>query len=268
MNRALVRSTGYQLTRAKQADPPVRTGSRRRSPRLPPAEVGYAVHGDVGLKIAYDRDVIPDRVLAKIEAGGYERAEGRHSNAFIEDGDRIIELGAGLGFMSALITSRKQIADYVAIEADPRLFDIIHRTHDLNGLSGPLTVRTCIATCNQELIDAGTTKFYVGEKFCASSLLGARKLKSIVEVPVIGLPELIRERRANVLIVDVEGAETDIFNGSPLETVERILTEIHLNRIGREGIRDIFRNLDALGFVYDPAASAGSVCGFRRIEET
>ncbi|NLE78654.1 MAG: hypothetical protein GX610_03570, partial [Rhodococcus sp.] len=70
VNRALVRSTGYQLTRAKQAGSPVRTGGRRRSPRLPPAEVGYAVHGDVGLKIAYDRDVIPDRVLAKIEAGG------------------------------------------------------------------------------------------------------------------------------------------------------------------------------------------------------
>ena len=113
------------------------------------------------------------------------------------------------------------------------------------------------------MIAAGTVDFFVGEKFCASSLLGAKNLKHSVAVPVVSLPDLIRENRSNVLIADIEGAETDILNGTPLNGIERILIEIHPHRIGLDGVRAVFRNLDDLGFAYDIDASSGEVCGFR-----
>ena len=68
-----------------------------------------------------------------------------------------------------------------------------------------------------------------------------------------------------MLIADIEGAETGVFNGTPLETIERILMEIHPHRIKDDGVREIFRDLDELGFVYDITASAGAVLGFRRL---
>ena len=189
---------------------------------------GYVQHGEFDLKIAYDPDVISDKVVNTIERGAYERFEGRRSKSFIEEGDRIIELGAGLGFLSALIMSQTEVGDYQMVEADPRLRKLMKKTHELNGVEGPATMHTCVATCNDEMIAAGAVDFFVGEKFCASSLLGAKNLKHSVEVPVVSLPDMIREHRSNVLIADIEGAETDLFNGTPLDGVEKILSLIHI----------------------------------------
>ena len=67
-----------------------------------------------------------------------------------------------------------------------------------------------------------------------------------------------------MLIADIEGAETGVFNGTPLESIERILMEIHPHRIDDAGVRQIFRDLDELGFVYDITTSSGNVLGFHR----
>ena len=239
------------------------SGARIESRARRALRLGYVQHGEFDLKIAYDPDVISDKVVNTIERGAYERFEGRRSKSFIDEGDRVIELGAGLGFLSALIMSQTQVGDYQMVEADPRLRDLMKKTHELNEVEGPATIHTCVATCNQDMIAAGSVDFFVGEKFCASSLLGAKNLKHSVEVPVVSLPDMIREHRSNVLIADIEGAETDLFDGTPLDGIEKIIMEIHPHRIGLDGVRDIFRNLDALGFVFDAKASSGVVCGFR-----
>jgi FkbM family methyltransferase len=226
---------------------------------------GYVTHGEFGLKLAYDESVVSAVLVDRIVSGRYERSEAQRSRDFVVDGDRIVELGAGLGFLSTLIMSTRSVADYQLVEADPRLPPLIRRTFELNSIDGPSTIRTCVATCDSALIARGEVEFYIGAAFCASSLLGARGLQETATVPVVSLPELIRERGANVLIADIEGAETGVLNGTPLDTIERILVEIHPHRIHDDGVREIFRNLDALGFVYDVKASAGDVLGFRRV---
>lgn len=241
-----------------------KSGSRE-TPRERAERQGYVKHGEFGLKIAYDSDVISDRVIDTIERGAYERFEGRRSKKFVQPGDRIIELGAGLGFLSALIMKDTEIADYQAVEADPRLPAMMLKTHELNGVKGPLTIQSCVATCSQEMIEEGEVEFFVGKKFCASSLMGANNLKHTVRVPVVSLPAMIIENKSNVLLCDIEGSETDIFNGTPLGTIERILMEIHPHKIGQEGVRAMFQHLDALDYVYDADGSAGGVIAFRRL---
>jgi FkbM family methyltransferase len=227
---------------------------------------GYIYHGEQKYKIAYDPDIITDPVIDTISDGHYERFEARRAAQMIEDGDRVIELGAGLGFLSTLILDRKKVTDYQAVEADPRLPAMIQRTHDLNNARGPLTIHNAVATCDKTMIDAGTVEFYVGEKFCASSLLGTMStLKHTVRVPVVSLPEMIDEHRSNALILDIEGAEVGVMNGTPLDGITKILMETHPHRIGPAGIRDLFRNLDAQGFMYVGEWSAGHVTGFRRV---
>ena len=89
--------------------------------------------------------------------------------------------------------STTKVDDYQLVEADPRLADVIRRTHELNGSRRSGDDSDCVATCDPALIGRGEVEFYVGAKFCASSLLGARNPKQTVTVPVISLPELIRE---------------------------------------------------------------------------
>lgn len=263
---------GNKLTRIGLGTPSTSETRPTSSPRPSVAEaagerarrLGYVVHGEFDLKLAYAPDVLTDEVVRTIERGRYERAEGRRAEKLIEPGDRITELGAGLGFLSALIMSRFDVADYQLVEADPRLAPLIRRTHELNGIDGPATIHTCVATCSRPLIEAGTVNLHVGQKFCASSLLGSSNELHEVAVPVVSLPELLGAARSNVLICDIEGAETDVFDGTPLPTVDRILMELHVHRTGLDAIRTMFRNLDAIGFGYDPELSTGGVCGFRR----
>ena len=227
---------------------------------------GYIYHGEQKYKIAYDPDVITDAVIDTISDGHYERFEARRAAQMIEDGDRVIELGAGLGFLSTLILDRKQVTDYQAVEADPRLPAMIQRTHDLNDVRGPLTIHNVVATCDKTMIDAGTVEFHVGEKFCASSLLGTVSArKHTVQVPVVSLTDMIRKQQSNALILDIEGAEAGVINGTPLDGINKILMETHPHRLGPAGIRDLFRNLDAQGFMYVGEWSAGHVTGFRRV---
>lgn len=241
--------------------------SAEESPTERAQRLGYVVHGEFGVKIAYEADVISDRVIETIEGGHYERFEGRRSKTFLADGDRVVELGAGLGLLSTLIMSSKKIADYQLVEADPRLPVVMERTHELNGVSGPAHINSCVATCNQSMIEDGKVDFHVGDKFCASSLYGARNLKHTVEVPVISLTELIQEHKSNVLIADIEGGEVDLFTGEGFDNIDKILMEIHPARIGQSGVREIFRDLDRLGFVFHAQASAGAVCGFTRFAD-
>lgn len=273
LSAALARSgrfanrVGNKLARMSVSAAPwdrVGSGSARESAVERAARLGYVVHGEFKLKLAYDENVLSEQVIETIERGGYERFEGRRSREFVVAGDRVIELGAGLGFLSALIMSTTDVADFQLVEADPRLASVIRRTHALNNVNGPSTIHSCVATCDAELIDAGEVDFHVGAKFCASSIMGARKRKNTVKVPVVSLPDLISEHDSNVLLLDIEGAETGIFNGTPLGSIERIIMEIHPHRIGDQAVRDIFRHLDALGFVYDMTASAGGVVGFHR----
>lgn len=240
----------------------------RESPHDRAVRQGFVQHGEFDLKIAYDSDVISDKVIDTIERGAYERFEGRRSKAFIAKGDRVVELGAGLGFLSALIMKNTKVGDYQMVEADPRLPVMMDRTHELNGVAGPSTIQSCVATNHQGMIDGGEVEFHVGKKFCASSLMGANNLKHSVRVPVVSLAEMVAEHDSNVLICDIEGSEVDIFNGTPMPTIEKILMEIHPHRIGQEGVRGIFQHLDALDYVYDADGSAGGVIAFRRLAPT
>jgi FkbM family methyltransferase len=223
------------------------------------------VHGAFKLKIAYSNEVLLDEVVGGIERGSYERTEGNQVQRLVVTDDRVIELGAGLGFLSALVMSTTNVADYVAVEADPRLRDVIERTHELNGVTGPLTIESCVATCSDALIESGSVDFFVSKKFCASSLREVGRLKHTVKVPVVSLRELIDTHRSNVLICDIEGAETDIFNGTDLGTIEKVMMEVHPNLIGQEGMQQIFKSLVEHDFVYDADVSMGNVVCFRKL---
>lgn len=230
--------------------------------------LGYVEHGEFPYRIAYREDIVSDKVVDTIRLGHYERFEGRRSRRFVADGDRVVELGGGLGFISTVIMDHHAVADYQVVEADPRLTEMIRRTHRLNRIEGPLTINSCVATCGEDLLRAGTVTFHVGSKFCASSLLemADAKLKHTVEVPVVSLADMIATHRSNVLICDIEGAEVDVFNGTPLPTLTKILAELHPHRIGQSGIRELFRCLDAIGFVYEGDSSSGNVAAFRRLD--
>jgi len=71
--------------------------------------------------------------------------------------------------------------------------------------------------------------------------------------------------RATLLIVDVEGAESELFDRAHLPTVSRIILELHERVIGPAGAGRVRATLSAMGFEELPGLSADKHLVLQRV---
>jgi len=202
-----------------------------------------------------ERLLQPD-ILAFIEAGEYERTEGAAVRQTVREGDTVLEFGAGVGLIGTLV-ARQGAARVISLEADASLLPVARRTHALNGV---------VVELSQAMVGAadGEAEFFRQPSFWASSLLALPG--GVAErLPMLGLHGLITRLRPDVLIVDVEGGERDLFSRTDLPGVREIIVEVHKPQIGLAGIAACLDRLRALGFGYDPEGSSDSVLRLGRL---
>lgn len=224
---------------------------------------GALVHKTLGIKVA-DADMLTDRIRNSFKTGTYEHWESEAAIRVIKAGDRVLELGGGVGFVSAVVGAKAaKVASYHVIEADPRLKKIIETTHQLNGISG-FTVETCMVSTNPAEIEKGTAQFALAGNFTASSAKRLNVGRREISVPVRSLDEVLKEHVPNVLICDIEGSELDLVDGD-LGSFRAIMMEIHPDVFGLEGVAQIFRRLTSQGFAYDIKNSNGAVVTFAKV---
>ena len=114
-----------------------------------------------------------------------------------------------------------------------------------------------------------TAPFYLHQQFWASSLAPVKKRlrRGVVQVAVVALDDLVRRHAPSLLIVDVEGTEVELIEGSELTGVQKVLIELHHKVIGMAGVKRVFDRLSRLGFGYDPVFSQLGVVLFRRVAD-
>jgi len=213
-----------------------------------------------GVRIPNDPEVITPQIARAIRAGRYEKDERRGLPKFLGEEDRVVELGAGLGFISSFLGVHLNVQDILCIEANPQLAPFIRQTHALNAVTAELA--TGVATPNDE---HDTLPFYVRDPFWASSLTSKNPYSHVIEVPSLPLSSILKARRATALIVDIEGGEQSLFEGLDPGPVQKIYLELHTRYIGQRGIKKCFDDLSALGFWYDQRVSSGGSVLFRRL---
>eukprot|EP00873_Tetraselmis_striata_P003833 jgi/Tetstr1/424097/TSEL_014708.t1 len=118
-------------------------------------------------------------------------------------------------------------AYYAAVEADARLIPHIRETHARNG-DQPGSAET-------------------------------------VSVPARDVSRFLAEKAITVLIADIEGAELELLRHIDTARLEKIVLELHPQRIGKAGVLEIFQILCARGFAYNTALSEGSVVCFEAV---
>ena len=214
-----------------------------------------------GVKVPIDRDVMSQYMIDVIRDGSYEAREAGRLPELIDKGERIVEIGGGIGFLSALMGMQGKAEAIVVFEANPALLPLIETTHRLNGVE---------AEIRQQVIApvklAETAAFYLHQNFWASSLVPVKKRfrTGIVQVPVVSFSEMVREHRPTLLVVDIEGAETTLFKDVQLDGIRKVLMEVHHKVIGPSGVGMIFAFFASQGFVYDPRYSERGVVVFSR----
>jgi len=152
----------------------------------------------------------------------------------------------------------------IAVEANPHLIGYMERLHALNRVR---KVRRVNAVLTNEA--KASVTFYLRRDFWMGSLAAAPNAYiGTVEVPTMNLDALLREEAIDLVVCDVEGAETVLFQGADLSGVDRIFLEMHDHVTGLSGVRGLFATLAGQGFVYDPRHSLGSVVLFQKLGPT
>jgi FkbM family methyltransferase len=213
------------------------------------------------VKLAIDPELMSPTLIDVIRAGKYEGAEAREIPRIVQPGERIVELGTGIGFI-ALTALRTGKVDLLAgYEANPRLIPLIEKNAELNGMR--FEVHNAVVDPKE---DGGTVPFYLRRDFWASSMLpGPFGYQEEIGVPRVSFAAMRDRYRPTMLIVDIEGAEEHLFRDVALTGIKKIYMELHQNVIGRVGMKNVFDFMSSRDFHYDQHHSRGSVVLFSHV---
>lgn len=215
-----------------------------------------------GVRLAIEPEVMSPAMIEVIESGKYESTEAREIPRIVQPGERIVELGAGIGFIAITALRTGKVNQLASYEANPKLIPLIERNARLNDLA--FDVVNAVVDPKE---DGGTVPFYLRRDFWASSLKPNQwgGFVEEVAVPRVSFASVLDRYRPTMLIVDIEGAEEHLFRDIPLTGVKKIYMELHQKVIGRVGMKNVFDFMSSKDFHYDQHHSRGSVVLFSHV---
>jgi FkbM family methyltransferase len=185
--------------------------------------------------------------IQRINAQRYEGQEIAGALALAREGDNILELGAGLGLVGAVLAKNRAPGRMISFEANPNLVPHIQALYRLNGLDDRIELRNQVLVSHSER--PKTLPFHVHNSYLGSSLSGdAERARETVQVPTADFEALRRELHPDVIVMDIEGGELDILEHADLAGVRAIVIEFHPKAYEVAGMRQCKSILRRAGF--------------------
>jgi FkbM family methyltransferase len=216
----------------------------------------------LGLQFPDNPEVITTKHRRLLRGDRYELKEVEAVSRIVKPTDTVMELGAGIGFMSTVMSKRMGAKTIFAYEANPALIPYIQQVHAINGVKN-VTLENKLLTHQ-----AGEPQpFYVRGDFVASSFednLGD-KHGGVVRVEQVETQDFnseIKQIKPTVLVMDIEGAEAKLLPKAHLRTLRAVIVELHPQTIGKRGIKLIFGAMQKAGLIYYPKTSNAKVVTF------
>ena len=153
----------------------------------------------------------------------YEVPEITALTAMLRPGDKVLEIGAGMGVVSGLAARAMPDVVIESYEGNPNLIAAIRELHALNGI-GNVTLH------NRILVPGaadGDREFHLHWSFAESSLVATGETRNSVRVPTESLPEKLASFAPDLLVVDIEGGEDELLPEVDLSGVRGLILELH-----------------------------------------
>ena len=185
--------------------------------------------------------MIPKFVRSAIFKGTYETHELKLIEKILLRGDRVLEIGTGVGVVSAAATKLCGEGMVFSYEANERLESVIRCNYELNGWSPNLVMKAVTS-------DGRDIQLYRDENIVSSSLYdrGLELEENLVKS--VALPEVFESVQPDVLIMDVEGAEDELLPLKCVSSVREIVVEMHPHIIGQDKVDMLSNRLINNGF--------------------
>jgi FkbM family methyltransferase len=227
-----------------------------------PAPIYREIIESEGIRIPFVPNIVTPAIERPMRKGRYEAGERAALRSVLRAGDRVLDLGAGLGLVSTEAARVPGVETVTAVEANPDLVPLIRETWRINGVGNVRLVNAVVATER-----GGDAEFYLRHDFWASSMEpGSRPYERVVRVPRASLADLIADTRPTVISCDLEGGEAGLFDSADLSGVRAIVMELHPKIYGAAGVRSIRHRLDGVGLRLLPVERATTVRTFLRPE--
>ena len=175
--------------------------------------------------------------------GNYEAAERTIVSAFLTSDDRVLEVGASIGFLSLYCIKVLGVQQVALVEANPQVCEILRRNFALNDQSPPELLECAVAA------QSGTVSLGINHHAFASSLGRVAGEVRRIEVTSKTLGDIVAEVsfRPTVLVIDVEGAETTIKVADYL-AFNKLVVEFHPEIAGFGPTANLVNSLHDGGF--------------------
>lgn len=210
-----------------------------------------------GLKLPKDRGYLTRRVSRLLRANRYERALTDAALRATRDGDTVLDLGCGLGFVSGVLAKRRNLAAIHAYDGNATLLTYAEAMLATNGIKNVTLTHAVLGKRKSKV------PFFTRPAFSASSLApDTNEQTQESRVQMHNLKTTLSTLKPTVVICDIEGGEADLLSGASLNGVRHLVIKLHSDHIGHSGLRDVFGSVTAAGLAYDPRISNGRIVGF------
>ena len=194
-----------------------------------------------GVKVRTARGEIQKTVRSMLFKGTYEAHECDLVERVVRSGDRVLEIGAGIGLVSLVATRLCGEGHVFSYEANPDLEPVIRKNYRLNGWTPDLTMRAVTS-------DGRDLPFFRSSNVVSSSVVDRNLAGDRIVVESLAINDLIDEHRPSVVIMDVEGSEVDLLSAADLSRVRILIAEMHPHIVGKEKITMLVGDIETRGF--------------------
>lgn len=199
----------------------------------------------------------------KISSGEYEGHEANAARKRIKPGMQVLEVGAGLGYVSSVCAQMAGPDRVVSIEANPQMISAAKANLTRNGFEKVYLEHGAIVGNGHH---EETVNFRAGSLFWGGATLPPGvEHEDMVSVPALRIRPLLMEVRPRFVMLDVEGGEADLFKKPWPSFVKFVVLELHPKKYEKATIKEIVDCMSDTGLTYDPVTSRGRTLGFMRV---
>lgn len=217
-----------------------------------------------GLKVPIRGPHIIKNIIDELMAGRYELPEIEALTRLLRPGDRVMEVGVGLGVVSGIAAKTMPDARIDCFEANPELMAPIRALHNANGITS-ITLHNAILVRGA---GGDTREFHLHRSFAEGSLIESGGTVRTVSVPTESFEDTLAGLKPDVLVIDIEGGEDELLSGADLRGVRALVLELHPNMISRAAEKRIHQACAAAGLFPRVDLNSANVVAFETVDET
>lgn len=213
-----------------------------------------------GLTLFLPEAALKGNLERALTSGRYENHEADALLLHLRPEDRLLDLGAGLGFICALAARVLGETSVLGIEAGPDTVKLARRNLAANGFDGVKVMRGAVVGEGE-----GEVEFGQRPAFWASALKGPEgwpENAEVIRVPARPIGKLLAKFAPTVICCDIEGGELQVLT-QPLAGVRLVVVETHPEVYGAAGVAQIGAALQSQGFAAAEGAKKDTLV-FRR----